>query len=95
MARAVFQVGDIIRNRITRLEGRILRVYGDLDTSRRGRKRLVYIVAVANREELWQESDVEPAAPADPSGGELTSTAKRPGTSNPSSDEFLRRVKVR
>jgi len=71
MARAVFQVGDRVCNRITRQEGRIVRVYADLEPFRRRRKRLVYIVAVANKEELWQESDVEPVSPADPNGGEL------------------------
>jgi hypothetical protein len=63
MAKVVFQIGDLIRNRTTREEGRIVRFYTDLLPG--GRKLSAYVVTLSTtatcgaKEALWIESDVE------------------------------------
>jgi hypothetical protein len=59
----VFQIGDVIRNRSTRQEGRIVRVYSDLHISQRKAPGLTYVVLDGDREAIWEGIEVEKSKP--------------------------------
>jgi hypothetical protein len=53
------QVGDVVRNRLTREAGPIVRIYSDLLTAMDGKATTAYIVRLPVREVLWQKDEVE------------------------------------
>lgn len=55
----MLQVGDVVRNRLTREVGPIIRIYSDLLTVKDGTATTAYIVRLPIHEVLWQEDEVE------------------------------------
>ncbi len=63
-ARRRFQVGEIVHNPATKERGEIVRVYSDLLPREGKNEVMAYIVALADREVLWRDADIEVSAPS-------------------------------
>jgi hypothetical protein len=59
LRKTVFQVGDVVHNRVTKEQGKVVRVYADLLPAKGRKSPIAYIVSLSNNEVLWPEADVD------------------------------------